>query len=365
MGMARLTRFGIAFLLMAFAATTARGQDIPAAKGLDQQGRAQLAQTIDAAKREGILVYADTIFQPTTNDVLVKAFRSYYGLPDSFRVNYTLLTSNTMTTRLDQELAANRVSFDVAAVGSPTWTFQHYKAGAFMKYESREDAAYRDVIKAGLGVDGYFVFNGGYAQIPIWNTEVLKFDGKSYRDALAAAVPGRFSIGDVAQSESHLTTYAGLRQVLGVDFFKEMAKKKPTFIGRSELSAQRVVTGQDVIAFGGNPSRVLQANQKGAKLKILYPSEGFTFLPQLTFILAKAPHPDAAKLWIDFILSETGQTILANKEALISGRANFRSPVPDIAPNYAALKVIKVDWEKMTPDQLMKYREEWISIFNP
>jgi iron(III) transport system substrate-binding protein len=297
--------------------------------------------------------------------VLVAAFRTYYGLPNSFPVNYTLLTSGAMITRVEQELAANRITFDVAAIGSPTWTFERQKTGAFMNYKSKQYAFYQDAIKQGLGIDGYFILNGGYAQIPIWNTEILDFKGKSYKEALAASTPGRFSIGDVVQSESHLTTYAGLRQVLDVDFFKDMAKKKPTFVGRSEQSAQRILTGQDVMAFGGNPSRVHQSNQKGAKLKILYPEEGFTFLPQLTFILAKAPHPNAAKLWIDFILSDVGQKILADKEALISARAGFQSPIPDIAPNFSSLKIIKVDWEKMSAQQLMKYRDEWVSIFNP
>jgi iron(III) transport system substrate-binding protein len=351
--------------VVVLSASFACAQEIPAAKGLSEADKAELMQMIEAAKKEGSLNYSDTIIQPTTNDALVAAFRTYYALPTSFPVNYTLLTSGAMITRVEQEIAANRITFDVAAIGSPTWTFERQKSGAFINYKSKQYAFYSDAIKQGLGIDGFFVLNGGYAQIPIWNTDILDFKGKSYKDALAAAVPGRFSIGDVVQSESHLTTYAGLRQVLDVDFFKDMAKKKPTFVGRSEQSAQRILTGQDVIAFGGNPSRVHQSNQKGAKLKILYPDEGFTFLPQMTFIMAKAPHPNAAKLWLDFILSETGQKILADKEALISARAGFQSPIPDIAPNFSSLKIIKVDWEKMSAQQLMKYRDEWVSIFNP
>jgi iron(III) transport system substrate-binding protein len=362
----KITR-SIIFLCLIFFPSTCLtfAQDIPAAKGLSEVERADLLKLIDAAKKEGSLNYSDTIIQPTTNDILVPAFREYYGLPQSFSINYTLLTSGAMVTRLEQEIAANHVTFDVAAIGSPTWTFERQKSGAFMNYKSKQYAFYQDALKQGLGVDSFFVLNGGYAQIPIWNSEILDFKGKSYKDALAAAVSGRFSIGDVVNSESHLTTYAGLRQVLDIDFFKEMAKKKPTFIGRSEQSAQRILTGQDVIAFGGNPSRVLQSNQKGAKLKILYPEEGFTFLPQMTFILAKSPHPNAAKLWFDFILSEEGQKILADKEALISARAGFQSSTPAIAPNFASLKIIKVDWEKMSADQLMKYRDEWVNIFNP
>jgi iron(III) transport system substrate-binding protein len=359
------TKLRLSFAALLCATGLAHAQDIPAAKGLSEISRTELMQRIEAARKEGSLNYSDTIIQPTTNDALVAAFRAYYGLPNNFTVNYTLLTSGAMITRIEQEISANRVTFDVAAIGSPTWTFEKQKTGVFMDYRSREYDAYQDVIKAGLGLEGFFMMNGGYAQIPIWNADILKFNGKSYRDALNAAVPGRFSIGDVQQSESHLTSYAGLRQVLGVEFFREMAKKKPTFVGRSEQSAQRILTGQDVIAFGGNPSRVHQSNQKGAKLRILYPEEGFTFLPQLTFIMAKAPRPNAAKLWLDFILSETGQQILANREALISGRSGFQSPIPDIAPSFSSLKIIKVDWEKITAAELMKYREEWISIFNP
>lgn len=340
-------------------------QDLPAYAGLSEAERAELGRIIEAAKAEGGLVYTDTIIQPTSSDALVPAFRAYYGLAPSFPVSFALLTSGAMITRLEQEIGASRVTMDVAAVGSPTWTFERQKAGAFLNYRSKQYDFYQDAIKQGLGVDGYFILNGGYAQIPIWNTELFEFKGKSYKDALAAAPAGRFSIGDVAQSESHLTTYAGLRQVLGVDFFKAMAQKKPTFVARSELSAQRILTGQDLIAFGGNPSRVYQSNLKGAKLKILYPEEGFTFLPQMTFILAKAPHPNAGKLWMNFILSETGQKILAEKEALISARAGFVSPIPDIAPSFSALKIIPVDWAKLSSQELAKYREEWISIFNP
>ena len=178
------------FALMLSAAQVV-AQEIPAANGLSDADRSELMQMIEAAKKEGSLNYSDTIIQPTTNDVLVAAFRTYYGLPGAFPVNYTLLTSGAMITRVEQELAANRITFDVAAIGSPTWTFERQKTGAFMNYKSKQYAFYQDAIKQGLGIDGYFVLNGGYAQIPIWNTEILDFKGKSYKEALAASTPGR------------------------------------------------------------------------------------------------------------------------------------------------------------------------------
>ena len=73
----------------------------------------------------------------------------------------------------------------------------------------------------------------------------------------------------------------------------------------------------------------------------------------------------AAKLWVDFILSEAGQNVLVKGEAMVSGRAGFKSPLPEYAPAIDTLNVIKVDWEKLSTAELEKLRAEWSSVFNP
>jgi ABC-type Fe3+ transport system substrate-binding protein len=140
---------------------------------------------------------------------------------------------------------------------------------------------------------------------------------------------------------------------------------KPSFLVRSEQIAGRVVSGEDLMSFTGMPTRAYRYNQKGAQLKFILPQEGVVLLPQDMFILKKAPHPNAAKLWVDFILSEAGQTVLVKGEALVSGRAGFKSPLPDYAPAIDSLNVIKIDWEKLSTQELEKLRAEWTAIFNP
>src|SRR5205807_3800657 len=146
------------------------------------------------------------------------------------------------------------------------------------------------------------------------------------------------------KSATALLTYIGLRQVLGVEFFRDLAKMKPFFIVRSEATAERIVAGEDLMAFGGMPTRAYQYNEKGARLHMLFPDEGVVLLGQGSFILAKAPHPNAAKLWLDFTLSEQGQKILSEREALVSGRSGFKSPLPEYAPPIDQLKLIKMDY---------------------
>ena len=174
-----------------------------------------------------------------------------------------------------------------------------------------------------------------------------------------------FRSNDSGNSATGILAYIGLRSVLGADYFRELAKMKPAFVLRSEATAERLISGQDLMAFGGMPTRVHQYNERGANLDFLLPSEGVVLLGQGSFILAKAPHPNAARLWMDFVLSEAGQTILSKREALISGRRGYQSPLPQFAPPIDSWKLVKMDWNALTEDDIRKAKAEWLSIFVP
>jgi iron(III) transport system substrate-binding protein len=343
----------------------ASAQEPPAVAKATGAEKARLQDVIKAATAEGQLSYIDAVIQPQTNDALTAAFRRQYGLPASFKVNYTLTNASDVITRIGQELQASRVSQDVGGVAALPWVFERAKAGDIVQYASPEYAAFDKAIEAGLGMKNYFAFNGAYIFVPTWNPETLNFTGKSWKDVVGAVAEGRINIGDGSKSETYLSTYVGLRKVLSVEYFKEIAKLKPNFLVRSEQIVARVVSGEDQMAYFGMPTRAYQANQRGAKVAFLLPQEGVVLLPQATFIIKGAPHPAAGKLWIDFILSEMAQEILVKNEALISGRTGFKSPIPDYAPSIDALNLIKVDWQSVSIADMKKAREEWSSIFNP
>jgi ABC-type Fe3+ transport system substrate-binding protein len=241
--------------------------------------------------------------------------------------------------------------------------FEKLAAGHVARYASPELAQYGRVFEAGLGEKDVFAFNGAYVFVPMWNAERLNFSGKSWLDVINAVPQGRISIGDAAVSASYLATYIGQTKALPARFFTDLAAMKPAFLLRSEQVAQRLVTGQDLMAFSGMPTRAFQNNAQGAKLRFLMPEEGVVLMPQSSFILQKAPSPNAAHLWTDFIHSEAGQQILARREALISGRSGFRSPLPEYAPAIDQLKMLDLDWRGMTTADLQKHREEWTRIF--
>ena len=350
---------------LAFFAGSSRAQEPPAFNGVSTEEKARLTQLIDGARKEGSLTYWDVVIQPETNDALTAAFRRYYGLPNAFQVHYQLLATSTLVTRVEQEINAGRVTVDVAAVGYPSWAFERAAAGDAMEYNSPQYKFYADAMARGLGRKGVFAFNGAYLFVPMWSADRVKFDGKSWKDVINAVPAGRMSIGDVSKSVAYLASYAGQREILDREYFKAVAAMKPSLLIRSEQVAARLVSGEDLMAFCGMPTRAYQYNQKGANLKFIVPEEGAVLLPQNMFILAKAPHPNAAKLWVDFILSEPGQTIVVKGEAMVSGRSGFKSPLPEYAPGIDSLKLINVDWPGLTQEKLKGLREEWIEAFNP
>src|SRR5262249_13335043 len=246
----------------ALVATVALAQEPPALQGASAEEKARVNALIEGAKKEGAITYWDVVIQPETNDALTAAFKKYYGLPDSFQVHYQLSATANLVTRVEQEIAADRVTIDVAAIGSPSWVFERANKGDALEYDSPQYKYFEHAFKAGLGKEHFFAFNGAYLFVPMWDGDTTKFAGKSWKDVLGAVPAGRLTVGDVSKSVAYLATYAGQRKVLDVDFFKKLAAMKPSYLVRSEQIASRIVSGEDLFTFTGMPTRAYQNNQK-------------------------------------------------------------------------------------------------------
>ena len=118
----------VAACAAAVLATSALAQ-VPALEGASAAEKARITALIEAAKGEGAITYWDVVIQPETNDALTAEFRKYYGLPDSFKVNYQLLATAALVTRVEQEIGADKVTVDVAAIRSPSWVFERANKG--------------------------------------------------------------------------------------------------------------------------------------------------------------------------------------------------------------------------------------------
>jgi hypothetical protein len=190
-----IVKLMMAFVLVISAQVLRATAEPQAFKEADAAHKEALQALIAAAVKEGSVSYWDTIIQSPTNAKLVPAFREYYGLPSSFAVNYSLASTSGMVTRVEQEVAAGRVTMDVAAVASLPWVYAKIKSGQIMHYDSPQYRYYRAIFDKGLGENGYFAFNGAYVFVPMWNSEKLDFKGTSWKDVIGAVADGRMIMG--------------------------------------------------------------------------------------------------------------------------------------------------------------------------
>lgn len=321
---------------------------------------------IEGAQKEGELVYIDNLMAPESRKVMQDAFLKRYGLKN-FKITPYLLKSSEVVARVDQELKADRVSADWVLVNVATFWREMQERGALLKYCSPEYEAFEALeAKAGL-LDGdcYFKASIGVAFTPMWNPKYVKENLDSWEKLVDPKYKGQVIFSDPLKGAVYLDTYIGLRKVLPLSWFKKMAEQKPFFLVRSTDIRDKVMTGEYPIAALGYAPRAYQV-RKDVQLDVSYPKEGIVLLGSFGGIMAKAKHPNAAKLWTDFFYSKEGMAILRKHEAVIAGRGDL-PPDPEVekyVPSITKLNLIKVDWDKLTEADRKAARAEFESVFN-
>ena len=89
------------------------------------------------------------------------------------------------------------------------------------------------------------------------------------------------------------------------------------------------------------------------------PSEGWAAAAYPAAILARAPHPNASKLFIDFIHSALGQKLLNEKALNRVGRLGIESRPEFPKPIYATEGCIKMNWKRVSSEDRIKAQEEF------
>lgn len=325
---------------------------------------ARTQKLVDGAQKEGSLVYIDNLMAPESRDAMDAAFVKHYGLKN-FKVTQYLLKSSEVIARVEQELRADKLSADVVLVNVTTFWSSMQKQGALAEYCSPEYKAFIALSKAGIPDGGcYYKAAYGVAFTPMWNPKYVKEDLDSWQKLVDPKYKGQIIFSDPLKGEVYLDTYIGLRKILDASWFKKMAALNPVYLVRSTDIRDKVMTGEYPIAVLGYAPRAYQS-RKDVELRTSYPKEGVVVMGGFAGIMAKAAHPNAARLWTDFFFSKEGQEVLQKYEAVISGRADLTKN-PEVAkyvPSVDQIKIVPVDWTHLTEQDRDKARAEFRSLF--
>ena len=317
------------------------------------------AQTIDpnlieAAKKEGEVVWYTTLIVTQIVRPLVQAFEKKYP---GIKVSYTAAPFQEVATRIVNEGRGGNVKADLFDGGA---TFYPINAAGFTTpYRPAAAAGYPDEFK---DPNGYWTANIVQVVSPAINTDLVpaadaprklddlldpKWRGRmAWTDAPSAGGPPGF-IGAVLLS---------LGKDKGMAFLTRLAEQRIANIP----SNQRVVLDQNI---GGQYPLVLCIFNYHAAISASQgaPVQWLRVLPVLTFgtvaMVKNGPHPNATKLFIEFMLSEEGQKIHADA-GYIPAHPNVPAKSPDLKPDAG-----KYEYKLVTPEMYNANAAEWTAVY--
>jgi iron(III) transport system substrate-binding protein len=312
-------------------------------------------QLYDAAKKEKqFTVYTAHYDTETIADLCMAFDKKYPGV----KCNFVRTTAQVAFQRFQQDLQAKLA---VVSVFSST-DVSHYpdlkKRGLLMTYQPHNLAKMVDSLKQYNDKDNnYWVTAAALVVIAYNNSLVAEKDApKKWTDLLDPKWKDKVSIGHPAFSGYVGTWVVLMRKLYGWDYFEKLEKNKPQ-IGRSINDTVTMLNAKERWVAAGPEATTLLSRDKGNPLSVIYPTDGTLLMVSPTGIPKNAPAPNAAKLFVEFLLDKEAAEVQVKNHSL--------SVIKGIKPAVGAkpleeIKVIRPTEEEITkgiPEVKEKFRD--------
>jgi iron(III) transport system substrate-binding protein len=285
---------------------------------------ANYAETIAGAAREGRLV----IYSPTELQAVAPLLKEFRAMYPRVQVEYLNMSSLELDKRFASERAENSASADV--LWSPAMDLQMklVNDGHALVYRSPEAgrlpawAVWRNEAFGTTYEPAVIVFNRrllGAAEVPRSRADLiraLRERPERFRGKVATYDIDKVGVGFLFATQDAQTSSQ----------FWELTRA--LFAARVQLHAstaqmmERVASGECLIAYNLLGPYAMARSRTDPALGVVLPRDYTLVMSRIAFINKRALHPNAARLWIDFLLSRRGQGLLANESQLFSLRSD-------------------------------------------
>lgn len=267
---------------------------------LRYRGADRDARLVEKAKQEGRLVLY-TSLAPTESGPLAKAFETKYGI----RVELWRAISERVVQRAVTEAQGRRHAVDVIETNGPEMEMlAREKLLAEFHSPHIADLPPRAIPPHRLWFpDRLNFFVVGFNTTKVQRSEIPA----TYEGFLDPKWRGRIGLEatDVEWMATLIKTWGEPR---GLEYFRRLAAMKPDIRRGHVLLSELVAAGEVPVALTTYNSNVEPLKRKGAPIDFV-PVQPVVARPQGIGIARNAPHPHAALLFADLVLSPEGQRL--------------------------------------------------------
>lgn len=313
---------------------------------------------IDAAKKEGeVIWYTTQIIAQLVRPVSV-AFEKKYGI----KVRSTRANSTELSVKIINESRAGRPQSDVFDGTSTVVPLK--KEGFVLQWLPDPAKAYPAAYK---DPEGYWVANNLFFLTPGFNTALVPkgTEPRSYQALLDPKWRGKIAWSTSPTSSGGPgfigTVLTEMGTESGMHYLRELSKQRIANIGSAAREVlDQVIAGEYLLALQIFNHHTVISAKKGAPVDWIK-MEPVTGTLSVISVHKNAPHPNAAKLLVDFITSPEGQNIFRDAEYLPADPA-VPALTPSLKPDEGRFRTHFFTPEQ-TEDNIVAWKKVYDDLF--
>ena len=255
---------------------------------------------IAAARKDGTLTWYIAQVDTETAEAMGRAFTDRYP---GVSVSVIRTTGQVAYERLLQDLKNGAPQCDVFSSTDISQYVALRKRDALAQYVPAGAATLLPAFQK-VSDPGYVYPATATSHLLIYNTrQVAAADApKAWPDLLDPKWKGRVATGHPAFSGCTGIWALALTKAYGWGFFEKLAQNDPR-IGRSGNDPVTLINAGECLLGPAPANTAFQQIDKGNPVQPVYPSDGATLCLGPSSIMATAPHPNAARLFMEWLMS--------------------------------------------------------------
>jgi iron(III) transport system substrate-binding protein len=313
-----------------------------------------MAALHDAARKEGSVTWYIAQVDGETAEVMGRAFTTQFP---GVTCNVIRTTGQVAYQRLMQDLKNQSPQCDVFGTTDIAHMPALMKRKALANY-TPANAVHMAPAFQGLGQDGYYYPTTSTLMLLIYNTQRVKPEDapKAWSDLLDPKWKGKAAFGHPAFSGYVGVWCVALKRLYSWDWFTRLAKNKPQ-IGRSGNDPITMLNGGERDVGLGPLATTLLNVDKGNPIAVQYPTDGSVLCIGPSAVLANAPHPNAARLFMEWLLSKEYAQLCADRRVTPVREDVVEKPGMKPLSQIKVLRVTTAELQEGVPAAIEDWRD--------